>query len=185
MPVTDELKGIPMSELIGGPLAAACVAQYNLATAMITFINEIGFKDSKTVTLDFDLERPVDNGSGTLSKETVTIHAPLLGLVPIPALLVESVNIDFSMEVKQSTNSSSKTEASSEVSAKGGWGPFRASVTGKVATTRENTRSTDNTAKYTVSVVARQQQPTEGMAKMMDLLASAVEPLSAKVDGGN
>ena len=184
MAIGDQFKGIPMSDLIGGPLAASCVAQYNLATTMIGFVNSIGFDKSKTRTLDFDLERPVDNGTGTLSTETVSVKAPLLGLVPIPALLIETINIDFSMEVKQSTSSSTKTEASVEAKASGGflWG--KASITGKVSTNRENTRKTDNTAKYNVNVVAKQQQPQEGMAKLMDLMASAVEPIAIKTGGG-
>lgn len=185
--ITDQFKGIPMDELIGAPLAASCKAQYSLATNMVVFINEIGFEGEgdkrKTKTLDFDLERPVDNGSGVLSKETVSVKAPLLGLVPIPALLIESVTINFTMEVKQSTSArtSSSAEASSTVKAGGGW--WSAEVTGKVATQRENTRSTDNTAKYEVTVIARQQQPQEGMAKLMDLMASATEPLTAAVTG--
>ncbi|ABD82162.1 DUF2589 domain-containing protein [Saccharophagus degradans] len=185
MSVGNEFSGLPMEELIGGPLAASCIAQYNLAQTMVTFINKIGFKDGKTTTLDFDLERPVDNGSGTLSTEVVSVKAPLLGLVPIPALLIESVTIDFSMEVKSSTTSKTSTEASVETEASGGGLFWKGSIKGKVATNRENTRSTDNTAKYNVNVVARQQQPQEGMAKLMDLMASAVDPIKITVGGAS
>lgn len=51
------------------------------------------------------------------------------------------------------------------------------SVQGKVGTSRENTRSTNQTAKYQVSVSASQQPPTEGLSKLMDIMASCVEPL--------
>ncbi|KJZ04635.1 DUF2589 domain-containing protein [Pseudoalteromonas piscicida] len=176
MSVSDQFRGLPMEDLIGGPLAAACTAQYNLAQTMLSFIGSIGFKDNKTRTLDFDLERPVDNGSGQLTKETVKVQAPLLGLVPIPALLIESVKINFSMEVKAHTESKSSTKTDTSVDYKSFWSPVK--VSGKVSTNRENTRSTDNTAKYDVTVVATQQQPQEGMSKLMDLLASAVEPIS-------
>jgi len=184
MAIGDNFKGLPMADLIGGPLSAAAQAQYQLAETMLAFINAIGFEDKKTRTLDFDLTRPVDDGSGTIKKETVTINAPLLGLVPIPALLIESVTIDFSMEVKQSLSSKTTvgSETSTSATGKAGWGWWSASatITGKVSTNRENTRSTDNTAKYNVNVVARQQQPQEGMNKLMDLLSSAVDPIEVK-----
>lgn len=172
----DQFRGIPMEDLIGGPLAASCKAQYNLAATMLSFINAIGFSEGKTRTLDFDLERPVDNGSGVLTKQTVSVKAPLLGLVPIPALLIESVDINFTMEVSSHTETKSSVEAEANFSYKSFWSPV--SVSGKVATSRENTRSTDNTAKYDISVVAKQQPPQEGMSKLMDLMASAVEPIA-------
>lgn len=173
--IANQFRGLPMEDLIGGPLAAACTAQYNLAATMVSFINAIGFKGDKTRVLEFDLERPVDNGSGTMTTETVHIKAPLLGLVPIPALLIETLNINFSMEVSAHTEHKDKTEAEVSFETKSFWSPV--SVSGKVSTSRENTRSTDNTAKYEVSVVARQQPPQEGMSKLMDLMASAVAPL--------
>ena len=184
MAISDQFRGVPMEDLIGGPLAASCIAQYNLAQTMVGFVNKIGFNGGKARTLDFDLERPVDNGSGVLSSEVVSVKAPLLGLVPIPALLIESVTIDFSMEVKSSTSSTRSTDASVETEASGGGLFWKGSIKGKVATNRENTRSTDNTAKYNVNVVARQQQPQEGMSKLMDLMASAVDPIKVSTAGG-
>ena len=53
-----------------------------------------------------------------------------------------------------------------------------ASVTGKVSTSKENTRSTNQTAKYQVHVEANQQPQTECMAKLMDMFASCTEPVS-------
>jgi len=175
--IADNFRGLPMEDLIGGPLTAACKAQYNLASSMLTFINAIGFNDGKTRCLEFDLERPVDDGTGQIKSQTVSIKAPLLGLVPIPALLIESVNIEFTMEVKASTSSKDTSSASASLEAEASWGWGSAKFTGNVASSSENTRSTDNSAKYVVSVVAKQQAPQEGMSKLMDLLASAVEPI--------
>lgn len=182
MSIANQFRGLPIEELIGGPLSAACKAQYDLASCMVTFIHEIGFKEADsdqyvTKCLEFDLERPVDDGTGEITAQTVSIKAPLLGLVPIPALLIESVDINFTMEVKSSTESKSSREAKAEVEAKGGWGWGSVKFTGSVATKSENTRSTDNSAKYDIVVVAKQQPPQEGMSKLMDLLASAVEPI--------
>lgn len=182
MSLANNFRGLPIEELIGGPLTAACKAQYDLASCMVTFIHEIGFTDEgsnvKTKCLEFDLERPVDDGTGEISSQTVSIKAPLLGLVPIPALLIESVNINFTMEVKTSATSTNKREAKAELAAKANWGWASASFTGSVSSSSENTRSTDNSAKYDINVIAKQQPPQEGMSKLMDLLASAVDPIA-------
>ena len=53
---------------------------------------------------------------------------------------------------------------------------YSATVAGKVATHKENTRSTDNSAKYEVSVHAEQLPPTEGMLKLSDFLNEMLEP---------
>ena len=60
------------------------------------------------------------------------------------------------------------------------WFGTSVSVQGKVGTSRENTRSTDQTAKYQVSLSSSQQQQTEGLSKLMDIMASCIEPLDTK-----
>ena len=179
-PNLSNLRGLPLNDLIGAPFMAVNRAQYNLATTMIVFINSIGFDDGKTRTLDFELQRPVDNGSQNIMSQTVTVNAPLLGLVPIPALLIDHVQVKFSLELQSKTASSEKTDASAELKLTYGKGFVGAEFTGKVATQRENTRSTDNTAKYDILVEAHQQPYTEGMSKLMDLFASATDPISIK-----
>ena len=59
----------------------------------------------------------------------------------------------------------------------GCFGSGSVNVSGKVSSSRENTRSTNQTAKYQVHVSARQQRQTEGLSKLMDIMASCVEPL--------
>ncbi len=102
--VNQALADLPISHLIGAPLISACEAQVQLAGAFINFVQKIGFKEDKTANLlSFDLDQPIvtqksDGQGGTsVALETQKIHvdAPLLGLVPIPALLIENVDIDF------------------------------------------------------------------------------------------
>ena len=121
--------------------------------------------------------RPVETPEGTIETNTITVNAPFLGLVPIPALLIDTVTIDFQMEVNSVEKSVSKTDASVEATASGGFFGAKFSVTGKVATSRENTRETNQTAKYQVNVNASQQPPTEGLAKLTDLFAACTAPI--------
>lgn len=170
---------LPMRELIAAPLNAAAESQFLLAQTSLNFINKIGFgDDGKTPRLlNFALQRPVETPSG-IETNTVSVQAPLLGLVPIPALLIEDVHIDFQMEITstEETKNSLTAEAETKASYKSLFG-VSAEIHGKVTTSRENTRSTNQTAKYSVSVNARQQRPSEGLSRLMDILASCTAPL--------
>lgn len=180
MPIGDNFKGLPMSELIGAPLQAVCQSQVQLASASWHFIQTIAFEEDGTTPrlVRFELQRPVESETG-IQVNTVKVQAPFIGLVPIPSLLIDDVTIDFQMEVTDVTASKDTSQQEGEISAsyKSYWG-LSAQIRGKVTSSRENTRSTDQTAKYQVHVGARQQPPTEGLSKLMDIMASCTAPLS-------
>ena len=111
------------------------------------------------------------------------IQAPFIGLVPIPSLLIDRIDVDFQMEVTTAETAKSTTTAEASTSISSGLF-VKAEITGKVSTSRENTRSTNQTAKYQVHVSASQQQQTEGLSKLMDIMASCIEPISVKESSG-
>ncbi len=178
--VADSFRGLPMRELISAPLIAVCESQQQLAMTALNFYKKIAYNDDETTTrlLTFDLERPVQTPGG-VSTSKIKVQAPFIGLVPVPSLLIERVDVDFQMEVSDSSVSKSedKAELSSSVSAK--WFCASVQVQGKVSTSRENTRTTNQTAKYQVHVTAAQQPQTEGLSKLMDIMASCIEPVPA------
>ena len=183
----DKFTGLPIAELIAAPLTAACDSQKRLAQSAFEFMTEIGYSDVEKQTprmLSFQLERPVE---GAMQPQRIGVNAPFLGLVPLPALLIDDVQIYFFNETAttETTIDKSAKEGSTTANASfrfGCFGSSSVSVNGKVSSSRENTRSTNQTAKYQVHVSARQQQPTEGMSRLMDIMASCIEPL--KLGGG-
>lgn len=181
--ITGKFAGIPMSDLIAGPLTAVAESQLKLAEASYQYMMKIGFDDSgNTRLVEFDLDRPAENIGGYQSVKT-HVQAPFLGLVPLPSLLVEDATIEFQMEVSATTTEtdSLNTETSTTANTKYGFLGLggNVSVTGKVTSARENTRSTNQSAKYQVRVYAHQQAPTEGLARLMDILASCTSALPA------
>ena len=184
--IARQFKGLPMSELISTPLRAACQSQIQLAGAAFEFMTKIGFKDgdlSQPNLLKFELERPVQTPTG-VTTNTINVQAPFLGLVPIPSLLIDSVNIDFQMEVSaaEQTKETNSTDASVKAGFKS-WFGTSVEIQGNVSSSRENTRSSNQSAKYQVHVSASQQPPTEGLSRLMDILASCTTPL--KVEGNS
>jgi hypothetical protein len=187
--IANHFSGLDMGALIGGPLTSACDAQMKLAMSTVDFIQKVGFYNdngvSKTRVADFSFERTVINGQDELGnpvydKEEVKMAVPLLAIVNVPSLMVQSVDVSFDMEVSSSESSESGTDAEASMSAgaSGGWGGFSASVSisGKVATHSANTRKSDNSAKYHVEVHAAQAGTPEGLSRVLDIIAAAVAP---------
>ena len=179
--VTDKFKGLPMRELIAAPLIAAAEAQQELAATAWNFYKQIAFDDDgKTArVLEFDIKRPIQQ-DGVMTTMPQSVKAPFIGLVPIPSLLIDRVDVDFQMEVTDTSNVKSTINAKVETKVSGKSWLISAEISGKVTTTRENTRMTNQTAKYQIHVSASQQPQTEGLSKLMDIMASCIEPINTE-----
>ena len=173
----NKFVGIPIEELVAAPLVAVSDSQKRLAQSAFEFMQEIGFnEEGKTRMVEFNLQRPIE---GSTTPQDITVQAPFIGLVPLPNLLIDDVHVDFQMEVTATETSTEKsnTEGSSSTNCFGGWS---VNVGGKVSSSRENTCSTNQTARYQVDESNRQQRQTEGLSKLKDIMASCVEPLPTK-----
>ena len=179
--VTDKFKGLPMRELIAAPLIAAAEAQQELAATAWNFYKQIAFDDDgKTArVLEFDIKRPIQQ-DGVMTTLPQSVKAPFIGLVPIPSLLIDRVDVDFQMEVTDTSNVKSTINAKVETKVSGKSWLISAEISGKVTTARENTRMTNQTAKYQIHVSASQQPQTEGLSKLMDIMASCIEPINTE-----
>ena len=184
--IAQQFAGLPIEDLIVSPIVGMAKGQAKLNDVTWRYISEVAFvtdKDGKTSarSLDVEMNRVVTDGAtGEQTIQTLYSKVPMLPLVPLPSLAITSADIEFTMEVKTSEvdKSSTDTETSASVSASGGfWGmKYSVSMAGKVSTHKENTRSTDNSAKYNVKVHAEQLPATEGMLKLSDYLTQMLEP---------
>lgn len=187
--VGNQFKGLDMHSLIAGPLIAACEAQSMLAVSTADFIKQVGLEESKdgqpgkVKTTSFSFQRGLIGEDGkSAGTEMVSMEVPLLSIVKIPTFAIDDMNITFDMEVKSAESSESSSDKKGEVDAeaKVGFGPFsaRVNIKGSIACHEQNTRSSDNSAKYHVSVHAKDFGTPEGLARMLDILATASTPLS-------
>lgn len=185
--IAQQFAGLPIEDLIVSPIVGMAKGQAKLNDVTWKYISEVAFvKDEKTGktsarALDVEMNRVVTDGTtGEQSVQTIYSKVPMLPLVPLPSLAITSADIEFTMEVKTSEvdKTSEDKEGSFSASASGGfWGmKYSVSMAGKVATHKENTRSTDNSAKYNVKVHAEQLPATEGMLKLSDYLTQMLEP---------
>ena len=131
-------------------------------------------KDGNTKSVKFKY----DDGS-----ESVALDVPLLSIINIPSLCVDEIAITFDMEVSTQTASKSSTDSSATAKASVGWGCWSASFEGKVSHHSENSRSSDTSAKYTVSVKGKQEKP-EGLMKVLDMLNNSIGKTKEAPAGG-
>jgi len=204
--IADQFKGLPMSDLIGQPLIAAAKAQGQLSNITQQFIKDVGLQDTGNGSLsarsvDFAFHTPVTNtyvsGGQSVTNTTLEkndLHVPLLAIVNVPNLAVKRATIDFSMEVKSASKSTTSTDTTGNISTEAKyaawWSPVTCSMKASVTTNKksENVRTTDNSAKYNVHVEARDDGAPEGLMKVLDILAAAIVPCgrssSAPLTGG-
>ena len=174
--IANQFTGLPIENLIAAPLLAAAKGQKSLAATTAQFITEVGMDsigNTKSVKFNYD------DGS-----EHVALDVPLLSIINIPSLCVDSIDVEFEMEVSTQTASKSSTDSSAELTVKGGFGCWSASFTGKVSHHSENSRKSDTSAKYSVSVKGKQEKP-EGLMKVLDMLNNSIGKTKGAPAGGN
>ena len=112
------------------------------------------------------------------------MNVPILSIINVPSLQVDNVDIKFDMEVKSAVSSENKSAKEGSLDAEAGLaiGPFHMDVKikGSISSQESNTRSSDNSAKYHVEVHAAQAKEPEGLARMIDVLATACTPVAVK-----
>ncbi|MDW6001863.1 DUF2589 domain-containing protein [Vibrio mangrovi] len=212
--MAQQFSGLPMGDLIGGPLMAAAEANNKMAMTQVKFMLDTCFSkqpvqggsnsdssqssEYQPVMVDLKLKRPVitttkgqNEGASTVSTDTAesSISIPLLTLLPLNALAVDDVSIEFNMEVKSSFSNEQSQQEKENMSAQGsfeakiGYGPFSASVSGSVAKSSEKSSSNtekyekSNKATYDVKVHAGQLPLPEGVGVIIQAYTDNIAPI--------
>lgn len=150
--MSQQFSGLPMESLIGGPLNAAAKANSAMALTQTRFMLDTCFNRKEVSTtepksyqyepimIDMILTRSVIGPGATEGADPVIKPAstkftlPLLTILPINSLAVETVDINFEMEVKSSFSEDDNKAKESESKGEGsfetklGWGPLSVST---------------------------------------------------------
>lgn len=195
----DELRQIPFSQLIGGPLKAAIEAQALAAQSTVEFIQKVGFKTSGAndfAGTDVLFEDPSeDSDAGELrnvtfsylkkdengEEDTFELRVPLLSIVPIPYIRIDEMTIDFKAKLSDSIARNTSTSFQLDASVSGGysafWSPvkfdFRVSSTFKTSTSTQAAQKREYT--MDIHVRATQDEMPAGLSKILDILEDAIK----------
>lgn len=181
---TSALQAIPFGSMIGGPLNACIEAQAMAAQTSWQFIQEVGLntnpdtgqKEAVNVSFQF-----VQNG------RVVQLNVPLLTIVPIPYIAIHDIDINFKANISASSSSVSEQSSSSaldvgaEASIGAKWGTFHmdAKMNASYSSKKDSkaTQESKYSVEYTmdVAVKAGQDSMPAGLAKVLELLGSALD----------
>ena len=178
---TSSLQSLPFGNIIGGPLVACVEAQAQAARTSWEFIQNVGLyadgEEKKTVNVSFQFIK-----DGRMAQITV----PLLTIVPIPYIAINSIDINFKANISASAasteteNSSSSVDTSVSASARCFWarGSMNASYSSKKDSSA--TRDSKYSVEYTmdVAVHAGQHSMPAGMAKVLEMLNNSISVVS-------
>lgn len=191
----QELAAIDFADIIGGPLIAVINAQAKAAHVTTNFIQQIAFAPStagggtpgqsqQLQTVSFDFSQMLGTSASNFGNMT-TIRVPLLTLLPIPYIRVDSMTIDFNVNlhntstVALSNDFTFNSTTSSSESGFFGLGPsvsFQASVTDR--NTYQNDQLTDDTYSLHVTVHAVQDQMPGGMSQILSIFGNLIQTQS-------
>lgn len=174
---TSSLQSLPFGNIIGGPLIACVEAQAQAARTSWEFIQNVGlYKDgeeTKTVNVAFQFIK-----EGRMAQITL----PLLTIVPIPYIAINSIDINFKASISASAAS---TETENSASSGGGnvsvsagclWarGKMNASYSSKKDSSA--TKDSKYSVEYTMDVAVRagQESMPAGMAKVLEMLNNSI-----------
>lgn len=212
--LAKEFSGLPLEHLIGGPLIAAARANSMMAMEQAKFIMDYCFYQkedgyhpimiSMTLTRSFiDTSDP----AGTKTKDrnlplkqlSTSFTLPLLTIIPISSLAVESMEVDFEMEVKaQHTVDSQRVtdyqSKSSDTPDNSGnmdsisQGQREAVLKGVISSDSQQKKSTDtkdhydrsNSARLSINVKAGNLPLPIGLTTLLEVFSKSINPTNTK-----
>jgi len=204
--MAQQFSGLPMGALIGSPLMAAAKANQSMALTQVDFLMDTCFNKTSTGSgesattsytprmVELSITRSIIQPSGTsappeVTEQTTKMNLPLLTILPLNSLAVDSVTIDFTMEVKSSYSEDHSRTAKSSSSAQGSFSAtvgisfLSATVSGSVSKKSSSTASDtthyekSNKATYTVNVHAGQLPLPAGVTTIIDAYSQAIAPI--------
>lgn len=180
--VLNTLQNLPFDSLIAAPLNACVNAQAEAAQTTINFIQDVGLND-----VDGQKEAVYVYFNFIQGGRRVTISVPLLTMVPIPYIAINTIDINFKATVtgvqnQESTASDSyeKNETKTKNEGKLGWFKVTTTKLNTSVSTKKDSASTKSSnysveATIDVAVHASQDSMPAGMAKVLEMLGSAMD----------
>ena len=176
-----EFQALPLDYLIASPLIAAVKAQRVAAEATKDFVQSM-IVDGKPITVDFSVNQKSADGEAN----SINVQAPLLAMVPVPHLRIDSLTTHFTFEISTTYRDAKETNKSVEVSAKtgGALSPWvSASMKGSVSSKASNESSTNRKGQLEITVQASEADIPEGLARVLSLMTSAIQTPDAGTGG--
>jgi hypothetical protein len=195
------LQSIPFENLIGGPLEASVHAQSLAAQSTIDFIQAVGLNDVPLLDANGNQVKDKDGNIVTVKEavyvsfqfiqggRVVRLNIPLLTIVPIPYIAINTIDINFKANItsastvsdEESTSNSFDQSVTTKI--KRGWNCSRnnrrTTMSAQISSKKDSksTQESNYSVEYTmdIAVHASQDSMPAGMAKVLELVGSAMD----------
>ncbi|HZF94736.1 MAG TPA: DUF2589 domain-containing protein [Allosphingosinicella sp.] len=177
-----QLQSLPFENIIGGPLVAAINGQALAAESTIDFIEAIGLQGPPGQLEAINVKFSYMDGSGAVRMLSV----PILTIIPIPFIVIDTIDIQFKARIAASAQQASEQSSSSGGGISGGgtasWRRkrFRAAVhlDASYSAKKDSKSSQDSryAVEYTVDVHVHASQAglPQGMAQILNILQDGI-----------
>lgn len=175
---------LPMDQIIGAPLKATASANTMMAREQVKFLMDYCFTkvgdNYQPVMVDMVMNRsqltPGTVG-GDMRRYTMTFSLPLLTLVPLNSLSVETFEIDFDMEVNTVSSSNTHTESTSEENKEN---TEEVQFMGKISNREQQSSDSQYqrkvNSKLSINVKGGQLPLPVGLTSIIDLFSKNIDP---------
>lgn len=187
------LTDLPLHSLLSGPLVAAVEAEQEAARHTLDFIREIGFtgegEKMRPRMVEFGFARTRVGPGGERREVGATLEIPLLLLVPTPSLEIDELTVDFlakirSVETGEGDEGQRPPVLSSRLASRYAFlrAPSRLRVR-PTARKKDDTERTTASYDLSVNLVARAQEPPEGLERLLEGLAGQMRETEGSPQG--
>jgi hypothetical protein len=183
-----EFQSLPLEAIIAAPLKGAIEAQAVAAATTKAFIESMLDKENKPINVQFKISRNIISTAPTTTPsnapsattgttETATIDAPLLSMVPIPHLRIDSLTTHFKYEINLAEKH--ENELGWSVDATAGTTGLLAkfvsvSLKGTISSKSKEESVMNRSGVLELTLHASEAPIPEGLAKMLNLLSSTI-----------
>jgi hypothetical protein len=181
----EELGSLDFGAMIGGPLTAVINAQSQAAMASVDFIKGVGFVDDEPIMVEFKYTRlaPDPANPGEEAEREFSLTVPILTMLPVPFIRVQDTTIEFNAKIvaTQFKKTDTSLNLGTELAAKGGYGPFSASLKVNFSYQRKTSEGEDVARTYSMAirVHAVQEEMPAGTERLLTILENTIQEVPA------
>ena len=196
---TSALKSITFENIIGAPLEACIRAQQSAAQSTVDFINAVGLQEVTTKDEEGNESTRVEaiyvSFQFIQGGRMVQMNVPLLSIVPIPYIAINTIDINFKANITAATTNTAEVSSTEDKTKKedyahthkyNGWrvkNTSSSNISAQVSSKKDSkaTQESKYSVEYTIDVAvhASQDSMPAGMAKVLEMIGTAMDLCSA------
>ena len=168
LPAT-EFQALPLEYIIAAPLLGVIKAQAAAAAATQAYIGSL-IENGKPKTIDFELSSSTDTG---LKKSKIS--APLLSMVPVPHIRIDSFTTHFKYEISEANKTTKEMGYGATLDAEVTKNPFfNISLKGNVSSKSAEESVMNRSGMLEITIHASEAPIPEGLARLLSALSKAL-----------